>query len=192
MIQKFEFKKMDFSDALLITPFCAVDGRGALIKDYNIDVFAENGIYDEIKEVFYTVSKKGVIRALHFQAINQQAKIVRCVKGCVYDVIVDLRPESETFGKWQGVELSEEKMNSIYVPERFGHGYLVLEDSVVSYKCNNTFDGENDSGIKFDDTDIGIDWPYDRIGGIENLIISEKDRQLQSFAEFKKGLEVMW
>ena len=117
---------------------------------------------------------------------------MRCIKGRVFDVIVDLRPESQTFGEWQGFELSEENMHSLYIPERFGHGYIVLEDSVVSYKCNNTFDGKNDSGIKYDDVDIAIEWPYELIGGKDNLIVSEKDTKLQTFKELKENLEVFW
>ena len=133
MIEKFGFQETNLKDAFLITPFFASDDRGGLIKDYNIDIFNENGIKHELKEVFYTISKKGVIRAIHFQLGKQQAKLVRCVSGRVYDVIVDLRKESKTFGKWEGFELSEENRKCLYVPERFGHGYLVLEDSIVSY-----------------------------------------------------------
>ena len=186
MIQKFEFKKTRLEGAYLIKPFCATDERGGLIKDYNIDVFKANGIEHELKEVFYTVSHKGVIRATHFQLVKQQAKLVRCIKGHVFDVIVDLRPDSSTFGQWQGFDLTEENQYELYIPEFFGHGYLVLEDSVVSYKCDEVFYGEGDSGIMWNDADIGIDWPLDIIGGSENLIISEKDKNLMSFADYKK------
>ena len=103
MIQKFEFKELDMKGAYEITPFYATDERGGFIKDYNIDAFKQNGIDHELKEVFYTISKKGVIRAMHFQLVKQQAKLVRCISGHVYDVIIDLRPDSPTFGKWQGI-----------------------------------------------------------------------------------------
>lgn len=186
MIQKFEFTELDLKGAYIIKPFCATDERGAFIKDYNIDVFKNNGVPHELKEIFYTVSKKGVIRAVHFQLYKQQAKLVRCVKGKVYDVIVDLRPDSPTFGKWQGFILSEENMNALYVPEFFGHGYLVLEDSVVSYKCNEVFFAEGDSGIAYDDKDMGIKWDFNEIGGKKNLIISEKDKNLMSFKKYKE------
>ena len=105
MIQKFEFKGLDMKGAYEITPFYATDERGGFIKDYNIDAFKQNGIDHELKEVFYTISKKGVIRAMHFQLVKQQAKLVRCISGHVYDVIIDLRPDSPTFGKWQGFDL---------------------------------------------------------------------------------------
>lgn len=184
MIQKFDFKKTELNGAYLITPFFAEDERGGLLKDYNVDVFKENGIEHDLKEVFYTISKKGVIRATHFQLVKRQPKLVRCVSGKVYDVIVDLDPASPTFKKWQGFMLSGENMNELYIPGTFGHGYLVLEDSVVSYKCGEVFYGAGDSGIKYDDKDIAIDWPFDLIGGKQNLIISEKDKNLMSFKDY--------
>ena len=98
MIQKFEFKKLDLNGAYLINPFCATDNRGGFIKDYNVEIFQNNGIEHKLKEVFYTISKRGVLRAIHFQLGKQQAKLVRCISGHVYDVIVDLRPNSTTFG----------------------------------------------------------------------------------------------
>jgi len=184
MVQKFEFKEIFLKGAYEITPFYATDERGGFVKDYNIDMFKNNGIEHELKEVFYTISKKGVIRATHFQLFKQQAKLVRCISGHVYDVIVDLRPNSPTFGKWNGFELTGENQKTLYVPQYFGHGYLVIEDSIVSYKCGEVFYGEGDSGIMYNDPDINIEWPFELIGGIENLIISEKDQNLMSFKEY--------
>ena len=122
---------------------------------------------------------------MHFQLDKQQSKLVRCIKGKVYDVIVDLRKDSPTFGQWRGFELSENNRFELYIPEYFGHGYLVLEESVVSYKCGEVFYPEGDSGIMYNDPDLNIDWPFDKIGGIENLIISDKDKELMSFEEYK-------
>lgn len=186
MIQKFNFRELDLKGAYLIKPFCATDERGRLIKDYNIDTFRENGIDHELKEVFYTVSKRGVIRAIHFQLMKQQAKLVRCISGHVYDVIVDLRPDSQTYRQWRGFDLTGENMNMLLVPPFFGHGYLVLEDSVVSYQCAEVFYGAGDSGILYNDPDIGIQWPFEKINGIDNLIISDKDKKLMSFREYSK------
>ncbi len=183
-MQKWEFIKLDLKDAYLIKPFYADDIRGGFIKDYSKEVFEQNGITHDLKEVFYTISHKGVIRALHFQNVKQQPKLVRCVSGKVYDVIMDLRKDSPTFGKWQGFYLSGENMDELLVPAGFGHGYLVLEDSIVSYKCSEKFYGEYDSGIKYDDPDLGIEWPYDLIGGKDKVINSVKDDNLQSFKEF--------
>ena len=184
MIQRFEFQELDLKGAYLIKPFYATDHRGGLIKDYNIDMFQENGINHDLKEVFYTISKRGVIRATHFQLVKQQAKLVRCVSGHVYDVIVDLRPDSPTYGQWRGFHLTGDNTNMLLVPEYFGHGYLVVDDSIVSYKCGEVFYGEGDSGIMHDDPDIGIKWPFELIGGKENLIISEKDLNLMSFKDY--------
>ena len=184
MITKFDFQELDLEGAYKIQPFYATDERGGFVKDYNIDMFKANGIEHELKEVFYTISKKGVIRAIHFQLEKQQAKLVRCISGHVYDVIVDLRPDSPTFGHWRGFDLTDENQVELYIPQYFGHGYLVLEDSVVSYKCGEVFYGEGDSGIMYNDTDIKIQWPFEKIGGIENLIISEKDKNLMSFKEY--------
>ena len=119
-------------------------------------------------------------------------KIIDWLKKRIYKlnkVIVDLRIESETFGQWVGIELSESNMRQLYVPERFGHGYLVLEDSIVSYKCFDVFLAEGDSGIMYNDPEIGIVWPFEEIGGIENMIISQKDLSLMSFSDYKKGIK---
>lgn len=145
MVQKFDFQELDLEGAYLIRPFYATDNRGGFVKDYNIDIFRQNGIEHELKEVFYTISNRGVIRAMHFQLGKQQPKLVRCISGHVYDVIVDLRPDSPTYRQWRGFHLTGENQNTLYIPAYFGHGYLVLEDSVVSYKCGEVFYAEGDS-----------------------------------------------
>lgn len=183
-MQKFEFEKLAFQGAYIIKPFYAKDFRGGLIKDYNEKIFLENGVNHELKETFYTISKRGVIRATHFQLVRQQAKLVRCIVGHIYDVIVDLRVTSPTYGKWKGFHLTGDNMNMLLVPEYFGHGYLVIEDSIVSYKCAEDFYEKGDSGILYDDPDINIAWPFELIGGKENLIISNKDKELMSFKEY--------
>lgn len=184
MIQNFEFMELDLKDAYLIKPFISWDNRGHFIKDYSKEIFEQNDIYHDLKEVFYTISHKGVIRALHFQEIKEQAKLVRCVKGKIYDVIVDLRRDSPTYMQWKGFYLSDENNFEILVPEHFAHGYLVLEDSIVSYKCAEKFYGEYDNGIMWNDPDLNIQWPLEEINGIENIINSEKDDHLQSFKEW--------
>ena len=186
MIQKFEFEELPLKGAYLITPFYDSDERGGFVKDYNVDTFISNGIDHNLKEVFYTISKKGVIRAMHFQLVKQQAKLVRCISGHVYDVITDLRPDSPTFGKSLGFHLTGENRKTLFVPQFFAHGYLVVEDSVGSYKCDEVFLSDGDSGIMFDDPDLAINWPMSLIGGEQNLIISEKDRHLMSFEDYKK------
>jgi dTDP-4-dehydrorhamnose 3,5-epimerase len=187
-MNKFKFNKIDLEGAYLISAFHSEDERGKLIKDYNLDIFKAQGINYNLKETFYTISKKGVIRAIHFQLGKQQAKLIRCISGKVYDVIVDLRTDSATFGQWRGFYLSGNEYKEILVPEYFGHGYLVIEDSIVSYKCAEVFYEEGDSGIMYNDSDINISWPFELINGKDNLIISEKDKNLMSFKEYSNKI----
>lgn len=187
-MNKFKFNKIDLEGAYLISAFHSEDERGKLIKDYNLDIFKAQGINYNLKETFYTISKKGVIRAIHFQLGKQQAKLIRCISGKVYDVIVDLRTDSATFGQWRGFYLSGNEYKEILVPEYFGHGYLVIEDSIVSYKCAEVFYEEGDSGIMYNDSDINISWPFELINGKNNLIISEKDKNLMSFKEYSNKI----
>lgn len=184
---KWNFEELKMKGAYKITPFYADDIRGGFLKDYSKEIFELNGITHDLKEVFYTISHKGVVRAMHFQRVKQQAKLVRCVHGKVYDVIIDLRKDSPTFMKWQGFYLSGDNMVELLVPEGFGHGYLVLEESIVSYKCAEKFYGEYDSGIRYDDPDMGIVWPFEEIGGKDKVINSEKDDNLPSFKEFMES-----
>lgn len=184
MIRKMTCDETKIKGLYEICPFNADDIRGCFTKDYSKEMFANFGIDYDIKEVFYTTSHKGVIRALHFQREIQQPKLVRCITGHVYDVVVDLRANSPTYKSWLGFDLIAEEQKEILVPSGCAHGYLVLEDSVVSYKCAEKFYGEYDDGIMWNDPDINVDWPLEKIGGIEKLIIAEKDLGLQSFAEF--------
>jgi dTDP-4-dehydrorhamnose 3,5-epimerase len=182
---KWDFQELPLRGAYLITPFFAPDIRGGFVKDYSQEVFAQNGINYELKEVFYTISHKGVIRALHFQRVKQQPKLVRCVSGHVYDVIVDLRKDSPTFKQWIGFDLTGDNFKEILVPAGFAHGYLVLEDSIVSYKCAEKFYGEYDGGIMWNDPTIGVRWPVDKLGD-SKMIIADKDKNLLSFEQFLK------
>lgn len=187
MIQKFDFHETEISGLIEVVPFNAEDIRGCFTKDYSKEIFEANGIYHDLAEVFYTTSHKGVIRALHFQRVKQQPKLVRCIWGHVWDVVVDLRQDSPTFKKWLNFDLTGENQKEILVPGGCAHGYLVLEHSIVSYKCAEKFYGEYDDGIRWDDPDIGVRWPMELIGGIEHLILVEKDKNLQSFSEFIKS-----
>ena len=113
---------------------------------------------------------------------------MRCISGKVWYIMVDLRPESETYGKWLHFDLSGDDVTSLLVPAGFGQGYLVIEDSVMSYKAAEVFYGPGDAGIMYNDPDIGIEWPFELIGGKENLIISEKDLNLMSFKEYTEKM----
>jgi dTDP-4-dehydrorhamnose 3,5-epimerase len=128
-------------------------------------------------------SKKGVLRGLHFQKKHPQGKLVRVLRGKVFDVGVDLRSDSETYGEWQGVILSGENKKQFYVPEGFAHGFLVLsETATFAYKCTDFYHPEDEGGIIWGDKDINIDWPLDNI---DEIILSEKDKELNSLAETK-------
>lgn len=184
MVHKYEFHETEIAGLWKIDSFWADDIRGYLVKDYSREAFAQNGITYDLKEVFYTNSFKGVIRALHFQREKQQPKLVRCVWGHIYDVVVDLRKDSPTFRKWLGFDLSEENKQELLIPGGCAHGYLVLEHSIVSYKCAEKFYGQYDGGILWNDPEIGVDWPLEKIGGADQLILAEKDMQLPSLAHF--------
>lgn len=183
MIQRFEFHKTDIPGLIQIISFNTDDVRGYFTKDYSKEVFESNGITHNLAEVFYTTSYKGVIRALHFQRIKQQPKLVRCIHGHVWDVVVDLRKDSPSFKKWLAFDLTGENHKEVLIPAGCAHGYLVLDDSIVSYKCGEKFYGEYDDGIMWNDPDIGVKWPLELIGGENNLILSNKDQHLQSFSQ---------
>jgi dTDP-4-dehydrorhamnose 3,5-epimerase len=184
-MQKWFFEKLSLEGAYKISTFYAPDIRGGFCKDYSKETFKQNGINYDLAEVFYTYSHKGVVRALHFQRVKQQPKLVRCVHGHVYDVIVDLRKGSKTYKQWLGFDLTDDNHIELLVPAGFAHGYLVLEDSIVSYKCAEKFYGEYDGGIKWDDPVVGVNWPLDKIGGKDKVILADKDKNLPSFIEFE-------
>lgn len=180
----FDFKNMELVGAQLIENFSVGDNRGGFTKCYEKDIFADAGIDFQLNETFASASAKNVIRGLHFQLNNPQAKIVCVLNGKVWDVIVDLRRGSPTYKKWQGVELSAENHRGIYVPRGFAHGFLSLEDNTIMlYQCDGAYDKGSDTGIRFDDRDIGILWPV----ALGNTIHSARDLQLMSFEDFEKN-----
>lgn len=184
MIQKWEFRETEIPGLIDITPFRADDVRGCITKDYHQETFEKYGIDHKLLEVFYTTSHKGVIRALHFQRVKQQPKLIRCIHGYVWDVVVDLRKDSPTFKKWKSFDLTDGGYEEILIPAGCAHGYLVLQDSIVSYKCSEKFYGEYDDGIMWNDPDIGVQWPLHLVGGADYVILADKDKHLQSFKQF--------
>lgn len=170
---------------VVIHPHVFEDARGYFIKDFEFSFYKGNGLPTDFFETNESKSKKGTIRGLHFQQKFSQGKLIRVIKGAVYDVAVDLRFDSPTFGQWKGFELSEYNHDVLFIPKGFAHGFLALEDdSIFSYKCTNRYAPEFDSGIRFNDPEIAVEWPVERVGGWDNVITSEKDSKLQSFREF--------
>ena len=178
-------EKTPIKGLTIIHPHVFEDERGYFIKDFERSFYIENGLPVDFLETNESKSKKGTIRGLHFQQRFSQGKLIRVIKGLVYDVAVDLRFDSPTFGKWMGFELSEYNHNILYIPDGFAHGFLALEDdSVFSYKCTNKYAPEFDSGILYNDPEIGVKWPVDKVGGWEHVITSAKDAMLQTLEEF--------
>lgn len=178
----FEFEKLEIEGLVLIKPKVFGDNRGFFMESYKKSEFVENGIDVEFVQDNHSKSAKGVLRGLHYQALpKSQAKLVRCTKGKIYDVAVDLRKNSTTFGKWLKVELSEENKNMLFIPEGFAHGFVVLSDEAeLLYKTNTEFSLEHDRGLLWCDKDVNIDW------GFDSPILSEKDKIQPTLKELNK------
>lgn len=180
----FLFNKTKLKDVYLIDSFSIEDNRGYFTKDFEKGIFAQNNLDLNLYESFESFSWKNVIRGLHFQKSEPQAKLVRAVTGNIFDVIVDLRAGSETFGKWEGFYLTENNKKSLFIPKGFAHGFCVRSiNAIVSYKCIGKYHKGTDSGILWNDKELLIDW------GIENPVISERDLSLMTFKEFKKDIK---
>ena len=157
----------------IITPDVRADERGYFFESYHYEAYRDAGIPDIFVQDNQSASKQGVLRGLHFQIQHPQAKLVRVIKGEVFDVAVDIRPGSATYGKWHGVLLSEENKKQFYVPANFAHGFLVLSDyAEFCYKCTDFYRPGDEGGIIYNDPAIGIEWPVPE--GME-LIFSERD-----------------
>lgn len=179
----FKFTKVEeIPDLIIIEPIVFEDERGFFMETYSFKDFEKAGITDKFVQDNHSKSKKGVLRGLHFQIEPfAQSKLVRCIRGEIFDVAVDIRPDSKTFKKWHGIVLSEENKKMLYIPKGFAHGFVVLSDiAEVEYKVDNFYSREHDRGIIWNDPEIGIKWP------IENPILSEKDSKLPTLAEFLK------
>ena len=171
----FTFSKTEIDGVYMIMPKVHRDQRGYFMETYNRRDFVEAGLDMEFVQDNESKSKKGVLRGMHFQTKFTQGKLVRCTQGEVYDVAVDLRKGSHTYGQWEGVLLSAENKRQFYVPEGFAHGFLVLSDEAVfNYKCTNLYAPEYDGGLLWNDPDVGIVWPLEGIG---EITLSEKDKK---------------
>lgn len=176
-----------FDDVLIITPSCFEDHRGNFVESYNRKSYLEIGIATEFVQDNQSLSiLKGTVRGLHFQKTPRaQAKLVRALTGSAYDVVVDIRKNSQTFGKWAGVTLDAKLHQQIYIPEGFAHGFCTLEDrTIMNYKVSDFYSKDHDSGIFWDDPILAIEWPLYR----EEAILSDKDKTLPSLEKYLESL----
>ena len=182
----FNFIETDIKDVYIIEPTAYGDNRGYFMETYNEVDFKAAGLNYTFVQDNQSSSRKGVLRGLHFQKTHPQAKLVRVLKGEVYDVAVDLRKGSETYGKWVGALLSEENKRQFMVPRGFAHGFVVISETAeFAYKCDDFYHPEDEGGIMWNDPEIGIDW---RFAG--NPILSAKDQKHPKLSESKIEFEV--
>ena len=176
----FEFIRMPIRDVILIQPKVFEDNRGFFLEAYKKSEFKKNGIAVEFCQDNHSKSSSHVLRGLHYQKPPfAQAKLVRCIKGRIYDVAVDLRPNSDTFGKYVKVEISEENKQMLFIPEGFAHGFVVLSDEAeLLYKASGEYSSAHDCGVLWCDKDINIDWGIDF-----EPVLSEKDKNQPAFRD---------
>lgn len=181
------FYKTEIEGLLVVEPKVFEDSRGYFFEAYNQVVFQENGITCQFLQDNQSKSSYGVIRGLHYQ-LNPyaQSKLVRVLEGSIYDVAVDIRKGSPTYGQYVGIELSAENKKQLFIPAGFAHGFSVLsETAIVLYKCDALYNKTSEGGIRFDDPDLTIDWKID----LTKAVVSEKDLQLPSFATAVSNFE---
>jgi len=180
---KFQKIETRLGGVLLVKPTIFSDTRGLFFESYNKQEMAKIGVSADFVQDNQSCSGKGVLRGLHFQTKHPQAKLIRVLKGAIFDVVVDLRKTSPTKGHWIGVELSNSDSQMIYIPVGFAHGFLSLEDdTIVLYKTTDFYHPESERGLRWDDPTIRIEWPLNKYG-IKYPIISEKDRLLPPWHE---------
>ena len=161
-MSKFTFTKTQIEGAIIIEPAVFGDERGYFMETYHEQEFAEGGITARFVQDNQSSSTKGVLRGLHFQKEYPQAKLVRVISGEVFDVAVDIRPNSPTYGKWTGVKLSAENKRQLFIPRGLAHGFLVLSETAeFAYKCDEFYHPEDEGGLAWDDPAVGIVWPLD-------------------------------
>ena len=180
-----EFIQTKIPDVILIRPKVFEDQRGYFMEFYHVEKFKLGGIDSIFVQDNHAKSVKNTLRGLHFQIKYPQAKLLRCLKGKVFDVAVDLRKDSPYYGQWVGEELSEDNKCQLFIPAGFAHGYYVLSETAeITYKCSAIHHLEDEQGLRWDDPDIAIDWP-----GIDP-ILSEKDRQLPPLKDFDEVVKI--
>ena len=183
---KFNFIKTEIEGVYIIEPTAFGDNRGYFMETYSEQDFKAAGLNYTFVQDNQSSSRKGVLRGLHFQKTHPQAKLVRVLKGEVFDVAVDLRKGSSTYGKWVGVILSEENKRQFMVPRGFAHGFVVMSETAeFAYKCDEFYHPEDEGGIMWNDPEIGVEWP-----DVGEIILSEKDKNHLRLSESKIEFEV--
>jgi dTDP-4-dehydrorhamnose 3,5-epimerase len=168
---------------VLLAPTVYADDRGFFAETFRASVWREAGVDVEFVQDNHSRSRRGTLRGMHFQTSPGQAKLVRCARGRIVDVVLDLRRASPTFGQWEAVPLDDEAMRQVFVPVGFAHGFCVLsEEADVVYKCSSYFDPATEASVAYDDPDVGIEWPD------LDLIVSERDRTAPRLAEIADSL----
>lgn len=179
-----KFHKTPIAGLIIIEPDVFNDDRGYFFEAYSYLGFREAGIPDAFVQDNEAQSKKGVLRGLHYQVGKMaQSKLLRVIHGAIFDVAVDIREGSSTYGKWYGIELSAENKKQFYIPRGFAHGYVALEDgTILAYKCDNFYSKAHEGGIRYDDPSLAIAWPIDGV----KPIVSERDLGLPAFGAHNK------
>ncbi len=173
----------EIPDLVLLEATAHGDDRGFLLESFREDVWREHGIDVPFVQENHSRSSGGILRGIHFQLRPGQAKLVRCVRGAVWDVAVDLRRDSPTYRRWEGVQLSDENHRQLFVPVGFGHGFCVLSDLAdVHYKLSSYYDSETEAGIRWDDPDLDVGWP------IQHPQLSDRDKLAPTLAEIADEL----
>lgn len=181
----FEFYKTSIEGLIVIQPHMYPDERGLYKKYYEKNIYAENGIVSEFTESSDLYSQKGSLRGLHYQTIDSQAKLIHVISGTLFDVALDLRVSSPSFGKYHAELLKAEDNKVIYIPEGFAHGFISLtENTIFSYQCSGRYIPEACGGIRWDDPELNIPWPLKEYG-IESIVATEKDRNWPSLKDYK-------
>lgn len=183
----FEFKETNIKGLFVITPHMYPDDRGLYKKYYEKNIYAEHGIKDDFIESSDLYSKKGALRGLHYQTVDSQAKLIHVISGTLFDVALDLRCDSDTFGKYHTELLKAEEQKVVYIPAGFAHGFISLEDNTVfSYQCSGKYIPEACGGILWNDPGLNIPWPLKEYG-IKNVLATLKDSNWPTLSKYIKN-----
>jgi dTDP-4-dehydrorhamnose 3,5-epimerase len=171
---------------VFLSPTVHGDERGFFLESYRRSGFAELGVAEDFVQDNHSRSRRGIVRGMHFQP--GQAKLVRCVRGAIFDVVVDIRPGSPQFGKWEGLVLDDIDHRQLFCPDGFAHGFCVLSEIAdVTYKVSTYYDPKLEAGFVFDDPEVGIDWPAE-----VDLVVSERDRSAPTLAQLAGSLPLAY